>query len=163
MNFARHAIGFLVALLVVMIVGVAWLHFSQVHLTGKTVLFGLSALSVLGGVVSISYTNPTAVAPTALTALPVSKVVALVSMADADLLATITHNFNIPLASTPSQHGQNSGNPWVTMTLDTSSAGTVAPVLSFVRGTNTIVIKKTSVVGTNCTIEVVVQRHELIQ
>jgi hypothetical protein len=158
---SKHAIGFLVALLCIFTIGVAW-HIFSPHPTAKTVLVALTWFSVLGGAVTISYLTPTAVAPTPLQVLPLSKVVALVAWADADLLATITHNFNIPLASTPTVHGQNSANPWVTIALAAGSAGTVYPVLNFTRGTNTIVITKPSVVGSNSTFEVTVERHEIL-
>jgi hypothetical protein len=112
---------------------------------------------------TVTYINPTAVAPTAVQMLPLSRVTALVNFGDTDTTATITHNMNIPLASTPTQHGQNSGNPIVIITLSTSSLGTVAGVVSFTRGTNTIVLNKlATVVGSNSTVEVNIERFEPI-
>lgn len=156
----HYAIGFLVALLGILMIGVAWLHFSHVPLSGRTVLLALTWFSVLAGT-TVTYINPTATTPTALVMLPLSRVVAIVAFADADTTALITHNMNIPLASTPTQHGQNSGNPWITWILAASSAGTLPAVLAFTRGTNTLTIAKiTTTVGTNCTIEVTIERYE---
>jgi hypothetical protein len=112
-----------------------------------------------------TYTNPNGaggtVPPTSVQVLGLSRVVALVAFGDSDTTATITHNMNIPLASTPTQHGQNSGNPWITWIVSTSSAGTVAAVLAFTRGTNTVVITKgNTVAGSNCTVEVTIERYE---
>jgi hypothetical protein len=109
---------------------------------------------------TVTYINPSSAAPTALQMLPLSRVVAVVNFGDTDTTATVTHNMNIPLASTPAQHGQNSGNPWITWMLAASSAGTVYPVLAFTRGTNTLTIAKQSVTGSNCTIEVTMERWE---
>lgn len=115
--------------------------------------------------VTVTYINPTAsgtTPPTAVQMLPLSRVTALVAFgADTDTTATITHNMAIPLASTPVQHGQNSGCPWVTIALSTSSAGTVAPVISFTRSTNTLTLNKlATVAGSNCTVEVNIERYE---
>lgn len=114
---------------------------------------------------SVTYINPTAsgtVPPTAVQMLPLSRVTALVNFGDTDTEQIVTHNMAIPLASTPTQHGQNSGSPMVLMTLSTSSAGTVAPVLSFTRSTNNITVLKASVTGSNCTVEVNIERYEPI-
>jgi hypothetical protein len=115
--------------------------------------------------VTITYINPGTVGtfpPTAVEMLPLSRVTVRVAFAaDTDTTALITHNMNIPLASTPTQHGQNSGSPWVTITPDTTSAGTVAGVISFTRGTNTLTLNKlATVAGTNCTVEVNIERYE---
>lgn len=110
---------------------------------------------------TVSYINPTAIAPTAAQMLPLSRVTALVNFGDTDTTALITHNMNIPSASTPSQHGQNSGSPIVLMALSATSAGTVTPVVSFTRGTNTITLNKlATVVGSNCTLEINIERFE---
>lgn len=109
---------------------------------------------------TVSYTNPTATTPTALVMLPLSRVVAQVVFSDADTTALITHNMNIPLASTPTQHGQNSGNPIVVVVPLVTS--TVAAVIGFTRGTNTITLTKQSVLGSNSTVEVQIERHEMI-
>lgn len=112
----------------------------------------------------ITYINPTAsgtTPPTAVQMLPLSRVTALVNFADADTTALVTHNMNIPLASTPTQHGQNSGSPWITLTLSSTSAGTVFPVISFTKGTNTLTLTKlATVAGSNCTVELNINRFE---
>lgn len=109
---------------------------------------------------TVSYTNPTATTPTALVMLPLARVVAQVVFNDADTTATITHSMSIPLASTPTQHGQNSGNPIVIIQLLAGS--TIAPIISFARATNTIVLTKGSILGSNCTVDVQIERHEMI-
>ena len=112
---------------------------------------------------TVAYLSPSAVAPTAAQMLTLSRVVATVNFSDADTTALITHNMNIPLASTPTQHGQNSGSPMVIMMLAASSAGTVAPVISVTRGTNTITLTKAATItGSNCTVEVSIERFEPI-
>jgi hypothetical protein len=108
---------------------------------------------------TVAYINPTSVAPTAAQMLTLSRVVATVNFSDADTTALITHNMNIPTASTPTQHGQNSGSPWVTITA--VGNGTVAPVISFTRGTNTVTLTKAATItGSNCTVEVQINRFE---
>ena len=155
----RSAICFLVALLCLLTIGVAW-QISLNHASPQAVLWAWLGFGLLAGT-TVSYINPTATTPTALGMLPLSRVVAIVAFADADTTALITHNMNIPLASTPTQHGQNSGNPWVTWILSATSAGTLPAVLAFTRGTNTLTIAKvTTTVGTNCTIEVTMERYE---
>lgn len=112
---------------------------------------------------TITYDNPVSgtTPPTAVRMLPLSRVTAIVNFADADTTALVTHNMNIPLVSVPTQHGQNFGNPWVTMRLSTSSAGTVMPVISFTRGTNTLTLTKlATVAGSNCSVEVSIERYE---
>ncbi|MFZ0747065.1 MAG: hypothetical protein WAM85_21870 [Terracidiphilus sp.] len=115
--------------------------------------------------VTITYINPGTVGtfpPTAVQMLPLSRVTVIVAFAaDTDTTALITHNMNIPLASTPTQHGQNSGSPWVTIAANATSAGTVAGVISFTRGTNILTLNKlATVAGTNCTVEVNIDRYE---
>jgi len=107
---------------------------------------------------TVSYINPTATTPTAAGMLALPEVVSQVVFSDADTTATITHNMNIPLASTPLIHGQNSGNPWVSIVLLAGS--TIAPIISFARGTNTITLTKGSILGSNCTVEVRIERYE---
>lgn len=108
---------------------------------------------------TVAYLNPSAVAPSLAQMLPLSRVVATVNFSDADTTALITHNMNIPTASTPTQHGQNSGSPWVT--ISQVGNGTVAPVISITRGTNTITLTKAATItGSNCTVEVQIQRFE---
>lgn len=109
---------------------------------------------------TVLYTNPTATTPTAAGMLSLPRVVAQVVFNDADTTALITHAMNIPLASTPTQHGQNSGNPWVT--IQALAASTIAAIISFARGTNTITLTKGSILGSNCTIEVQIERHEAV-
>jgi hypothetical protein len=109
---------------------------------------------------TVSYVNPTATTPTAAGMLALARVVAQVVFSDADTTAVITHNMNIPLASTPTQHGQNSSNPIVIIGL--LAASTVAPIISFARGTNTVTLTKGSILGSNSTIEVQIERHEII-
>jgi hypothetical protein len=94
--------------------------------------------------------------------LPLSRVVALIPFADADTQAIITHNMNIPTASTPTQHGQNSGSPIVIIGLSTGTLGTVAPVITFTRGTNVLTLGKQAVTGSNATVEVQIERYEPI-
>ena len=95
--------------------------------------------------------------------LPLSRVVATIPFADADTQAIITHNMNIPLVSTPSQHGQNSGSPIVSIGIASGSLGTVAPVIAFTRGTNTVTLAKISATGSNSTVEVQIERYEPIE
>ena len=110
---------------------------------------------------TVAYINPTSVFPTLAQMLTLSRVVATVNFSDADTTALITHNMNIPTASTPTQHGQNSGSPWVTITQ--VGNGTVSPVISFTRGTNTVTLTKAATItGSNCTVEVQIQRWEPI-
>lgn len=157
-TFRRIAIA--LSILLVLVLGL-YLGVSHHHFSPKLLLAGWSMLSLLAGV-TVSYINPTALAPTAAQMLPLSRVTALVNFADGDTTALITHNMNIPLASTPTQHGQNSGSPIVVMTLSVGSLTTVAPVIAFTRGTNTITLTKASVVGSNCTVEVNIERFEPI-
>jgi hypothetical protein len=115
---------------------------------------------------TITYKNPVSgtVPPTLVQMLPLSRVVALVAFGDADTTALITHNMNIPLGSTPTQHGQNSGSPIVILGLDTSSAGTLLSPISFTRGTNTLTLTKLAVTaGTNGTVEVQIERYEPVE
>lgn len=112
----------------------------------------------------VTYINPNSgtVPPTAVQMLPLSRVVALVSFADGDTTALITHNMNIPLVSSPSQHGQNSGNPIVIVGLTTP--GTAGSLISFVRGTNTLAITKLSTAaGSGGTFEIQIERYEPIE
>lgn len=114
---------------------------------------------------TVTYTNPIAgtTPPTAVQMLPLSRVVALIPFADADTQAIITHNMNIPLASTPSQHGQNSGSPIVIINESAGSLGTVAAVIAFTRGTNTITLAKIAATGSNGTVEVQIERYEPLE
>lgn len=112
---------------------------------------------------TVTYTNPVSgtTPPTAVQMLPLSRVVSIVNFGDADTTALITHNMNIPLASTPSQHGQNSGSPIIIMTLASGSLTTVAPVIAFTRSTNTLTLTKAATItGSNCTVEVNIERYE---
>ena len=109
---------------------------------------------------TVSYINPTNTTPTAVQMLPLSRVVSLVNFGDTDTTALLTHNMNIPLASTPTQHGQNSGSPWVTMVLSAGTLGTIAPIITVTRGTNTLTLTKVSATGSNCTMEVTIERYE---
>ena len=115
---------------------------------------------------TVTYKNPVSgtVPPTLVQMLPLSRVVALVAFADADTTALITHNMNIPLASTPTQHGQNSGSPIVIMANDSSSLGTLEAPIAFTRGTNTLTLTKlATTAGTNGTIEVQIERYEPLE
>lgn len=110
---------------------------------------------------TVAYISPTVVAPTLAQMLTLSRVVATVNFSDADTTALITHNMNIPLVSTPTQHGQNSGSPWVTIMQAAGSLSTVSPVISVTRGTNTITLTKAATItGSNCTVEVSIERYE---
>ena len=111
----------------------------------------------------VTYINPTSgtVPPTLAQMLPLSRVAALVSFGDTDTTALITHNMNIPLASSPSQHGQNSGSPIVI--INYSTPGTGPAVLSFTRGTNTLSLTKVSAAGSGGTFEVQIERYEPIE
>jgi hypothetical protein len=110
---------------------------------------------------TVSYINPTATTPTAVQMLTLSRVVAQVVFSDADTTALITHNMNIPLASTPSQHGQNSGSPIVI--IQALGASTIAAIISFARATNTITLTKGSILGSNSTVEVQIERYEPLE
>ena len=113
----------------------------------------------MAAVVTYAYSVVGITPPTAAQAFYENLLVADVTWADADTTALITHNMNIPTASTPTQHGQNSGSPWVTITQ--IGNGTVAPVISLTRGTNTITLTKAATItGSNCTVEVQIQRFE---
>jgi hypothetical protein len=114
---------------------------------------------------TINYKSPVSgtTPPTAVQMLPLSRVVAQVVLGDSDTTALITHNMNIPLASTPAQHGQNSYNPMVVIAFDASSAGTLVSPITITRGTNTITLTKTATTaGTNATLEVHIERYEPI-
>lgn len=114
---------------------------------------------------TITYKSPNSgtTPPTAVQMLPLSRVVAQVVLADADTTAIITHNMAIPLASTPTQHGQNSYSPIVIIALDPTSAGTLVSPITITRGTNTITLTKTATsAGTNATLEVHIERYEPI-
>jgi hypothetical protein len=111
----------------------------------------------------VTYINPVSgtVPPTAVQMLPLSRVAALVSFGDTDTTALITHNMNIPLLSSPAQHGLNSGSPLVI--IGVTSPGTAGPVISFVRGTNTLALTKISAAGSGGTIEVQIERYEPLE
>lgn len=114
---------------------------------------------------TINYKSPVSgtTPPTAVQMLPLSRVVAQVVLGDSDTTATITHNMAIPLASSPTQHGQNSYSPIVIIGFDASSAGTLVAPIAITRGTNTIVLsKQATTTGTNCTLEVHIERYEPI-
>lgn len=114
---------------------------------------------------TITYKNPVSgtVPPTAVQMLPLSRVTALVAFGDADTTATITHNMNIPLVSTSTQHGQDKYSPVVWKDFDVSSAGTLVPPISITRGTNIVTLTKlATTTGTNCTLEVHIERYEPI-
>ena len=114
---------------------------------------------------TITYKSPVSgtTPPTAVQMLPLSRVVAQVVLADADTTALITHNMGIPLASTPTQHGQNSYNPMVIIGLDASSAGTLVAPIAVTLGTNTITLTKLATsAGTNATLVVHIERYEPI-
>jgi|SRR5208337_1037507 len=113
----------------------------------------------------VTYINPTAsgtVPPTAVQMLPLSRVVATAAFGDSDTTCTITHNMNIPLASSPTQHGQNSGSPMVIITqiFAASPTGTAPVSITFTRGTNTIALTKGSLTGSAGTWEVQIERYE---
>lgn len=111
---------------------------------------------------TVTYTNPNSgtTPPTAVQMLGLSRVTCLIPFADADTNAIITHNMNIPLVSTPTQHGQNSGSPIVIIGVSTVSLTTVAPVIVYARGTNTVTLTKVSATGSNSTVEVHIERYE---
>jgi hypothetical protein len=108
--------------------------------------------------------TPGTVPPSAVQMLGLSRVTALVAFVDADTTALITHNMNIPLVSTPSQHGQQQASPIVIIGIDSSSAGTLVAPISFTRGTNTLTLTKLATsAGTNVTLEVNIERYEPIE
>ena len=92
------------------------------------------------------------VAPTTAQVATVNAVVASVAFADADTIATFTHNFGLTAAQAACLQ------PYLQWYNDGTSLGTVAPFFTFTRTTNVITINKTSVVGSNCTIIVIVRR-----
>lgn len=111
----------------------------------------------------VTYINPNSgtFPPTAVQMLPLSRVVATVAFGDADTTCQITHNMNIPTLSTPTQHGQNSGNPIVIIT-PIFAAATAIPTLVFARGTNIVSLTKGSLTGSAGTWEVQIDRYEPI-
>lgn len=114
---------------------------------------------------TITYKSPVSgtVPPTAVQMLGLSRVVAQVVLADADTTALITHNMAIPLASTPTQHGQDKYSPIVIIGLDATSAGTLVAPISITCGTNTLTLTKlATTAGTNCTLVVHIERYEPI-
>lgn len=111
----------------------------------------------------VTYINPNSgtTPPTAVQMLPLSRVVATVAFGDTDTTCNVTHNMNIPVLSTPTQHGQNSGSPMVIIQPIFASA-TAIPTLVFVRTTNTIQLTKSSLTGSAGTWEVQIERYEPI-
>lgn len=106
MNFAKRAIGFLVALLVMIVVGVAWLHHAP-HT--KDLILALLTWVPIAGAVTITYLYPTNngplaggnVAPTIAQMGPPGArrfntvIATVVASAAGDTSAVITHDFQL--------------------------------------------------------------------
>jgi hypothetical protein len=97
-------------------------------------------------------TNGGTVPPTANQSFYCNQIVCQLTAADADTTCTITHNWAL------SQAQQLNLIPNIASWLDVSTLGTINPVVAFSLATNTITIVKASVVGSNCTLNVVVSR-----
>lgn len=111
-------------------------------------VIGVSYFFKTGGVLTVGGTVP----PTAGQAYYSNQVIAQLTAADADTTCTITHNFNLTAAQ------QANLLPNISVSLAGGSTTTVMPVLSFTIATNSLAVVKASVVGSQGTYIVVVNR-----
>jgi hypothetical protein len=127
-------------------------------------LLALSALGLLVGAVTITYNfQPSGThvpvssttAPTAAQARHFNSIAALVTYAEADTTATVTHNWGMTAAE--AQQYQ----PWVS--IYTVTSGTAVPLFSInVANTNAVVVDKTAANGTSGSFCVILQRPNSI-
>jgi hypothetical protein len=122
-------------------------------------IMALSLVGLLGAVVVTYNFQPagthvavsSTVAPTASQARHFNSIGVLVTMAEGDTTATLTHNWGI----VANERGQY--QPWIS--LYTLTEGTARPVLTFdLSGTNAVVLNKTAVNGTSGSWVVLLQR-----
>lgn len=103
---------------------------------------------VTNGVLTVGGTTP----PTAAQAFYSDQVICQLTAGDADTTCTITHNFNLTAAQ------QANLQPNISMVLASGSLTTVYPCVAFTVTTNTVTVLKASVVGSNFTSNVTVNR-----
>lgn len=153
----KYAIGLLAALLIVGCLSVALI----VHPPGMKAVFAvISVLSIMGGVVTVTYDYPLSVqgtitGPTAaqINSPPLSMVVATVNLADSDTTFTITHNFGNP-AYGPTDASKGLPIPiWYY-----TAAGTGPVVLQAVPSATAVVFTKSTAAGSGGTLNVVILR-----
>ena len=117
--------------------------------------------------VVVNYEFPVSgtVAPTAQQATECNMLVAQITWGDTDLVALVTHNWNIAQPQVPAAwtgtYGPSTIFPVVQIALDPTSAGTaLATTMISATLTNSVVvsIKKASAAGTNGTVNVVLLR-----
>jgi hypothetical protein len=85
-----------------------------------------------------------------------SMVLAQVTFADGDLLGTVTHNMQIP-----TQAALNTGTPILAI-YPLSLGTTPQPILGSLASSNTVVLSKGSVVGSNGTYQVTILKPNTV-
>jgi hypothetical protein len=103
----------------------------------------------------VSGTTP----PTAAQAAAVNCITALANALDADTALTITHNLALAAGDPASLF------PVVNVQLDSSSAGTIYPIVTLsLSNTNSVLATKGSVLGSNCTLQITISRpHSIVR
>ena len=120
-------------------------------------------MAVIG--VSYAWTNPagggyqtvTTTGPTTTQAYYLSQLMAQLTAGDADTTCTITHNFALTAAE------QTAFQPMISWVLGTGATTTVVPCIAFTVTTNTITVAKASVVGSQGTYIVTLNRQTIIR
>jgi len=115
----KHAIGFLVALLCILTIGVAIV--IHPHLSHKLIVQCWTAFSLIGGAVTISYLYPITTGPPTGSQVTNMVIATVVGSAAGDTSAVITHNFGLaageitqgfPRVVIEGQDGNSITSPW---------------------------------------------------
>lgn len=128
-------------------------------------LLNLIALLGLGAAVVVTYKYPVAgtVPPTAQQSSGANVIIAEVAWLDADLTALVTHNFGLATAAGFAGGRPGSDQFFPIVTMYNSGVSTIAaPVSVALTSGSVITLTKTSILGTNGTIIVMVDRRQSI-
>jgi len=144
----KQLIGFLAALLVLAFFSVALV----VHHDLRSLVWALTAFSVLAGTVTVTYETPIqgTSAPTAAQVYGLGLITAQVNCADTDTVIVITHNFGLT--------AQELLDLFPFAIVNNVSGATTYPQYTYSNTTNTLTIGKASTSGTGGTFDVLVWR-----
>jgi hypothetical protein len=164
MNLLRNAM--LAGLLLLAALAPAFAGTSGIHSGGgmHPWVYILITLAPLAGAVTVTYKWPvqSTVAPTAAQMKPLSMVNGNIQWADADTVATITHNFQMATVNLPGTSSlvSEASCGFPVMVFYASASGAAAAILTASATINSITaqVSKTSLVGSGGTIEFSIQR-----
>lgn len=154
----------LAGLLLLTALAPAYAGVSNQHVTDHPWLYIAFTLVPLAGAVTVTYKWPvqSTVAPTTSQVKNISQVTGKIEWADADTIATITHNFQMTTVQLPNSGTlvQESSCGFPLLVFYASAVGAAAALISASATPNSITsqILKTSLVGSGGTIEFSVQK-----